>query len=164
MVGGLVAKWKVGEGIEKYISSLETISNATEELIGSSIFEGAKVVTDSIRSALEGLPVDDHHGATVTGVSTAQKAGLLNGLGITTMRRDDGTYNVKVGFDGYNVVKTKRWPQGQPNSMIARSLESGTSFRAKNPVISKATRSAKAQAEQAMAKAFDDALQTKINI
>ena len=162
-----MAKFKVGDGIEKYISSLSTITNATEEMIGKAIFEGAKVVTDEIRGAIEGLPIDNRYakeGETLTGISSAQKAGLLDGLGITTMKKDDGAYNVKVGFDGYNIIKTKRWPQGQPNSMIARSLESGTSFRAKNPVISKATRAAKAQAEEAMAKAFDEELEKHINI
>lgn len=161
-----MAKWKVGDGIDKYINSLEEISNATDEMIGKAIYEGAKVVTDEIRGALEGLPVDNRiakNGETLTGISQAQKSGLLDGLGITTMRKDD-SYNVKVGFDGYNNVKTKTWPKGQPNSMIARSLESGTSFRAKNPVISKATRAAKAQAEEAMAKAFDDELEKHINV
>lgn len=162
-----MAKWKVGDGIDKYIDSLEKITEATDELIGKAIYEGAKVVTDNIRAALNGIPVDNRiakKGEVLTGISQAQKNGLLDGLGITTMRRDDGTYNVKVGFDGYNSIKTKTWPNGQPNSMIARSLESGTSFRAKNPVISKATRSSKSEAEEAMAKAFDKELEAHTNI
>lgn len=161
-----MAKFKVGDGIDKYIESLETITKATDEMIGKAIYAGAKVVTDEIRGALEGLPVDNHiakEGETVTGISQNAKNGLLMGLGITTMRRDDGSYNVKVGFDGYNGVKTKLFPNGQPNSMVARSLESGTSYRAKNPVISKATRAVKSQAEEAMAKAFDEELEAHTN-
>lgn len=161
-----MARFKVGDGIEQYIQSLETISSATDEMIGKAIYEGAKVITDEIRGALEGIPIDNHYakeGEKMIGLSQAQKTGLLTSLGITTMKRTDGVYDVKVGFDGYNVVKTKRWPQGQPNTMIARSLESGTSFREKNPVISKATRAAKAQAEEAMAKAFDEELEQRIN-
>lgn len=161
-----MAKFKVGDGISKYIDSLETISNATDDLIGKAIFEGAKVVTDEIRGALESVPVVNGYakeGEQAVGLTQVQKTGLLTSLGITTMKRTDGVYDVKVGFDGYNVVKTKRWPMGQPNTMIARSLESGTSFRAKNPVISKATRAAKDRAEEAMAKAFDDELEQRIN-
>ena len=161
-----MAKFKVGDGIEKYIQSLETISNASDGMIGKAIYEGAKVVTDEIRAGLEGVPVDNRFakpGELITGLSQAQKNGLLDSLGITSMRRESGVYDVKVGFDGYNSIKTKTWPQGQPNTMIARSLESGTSFRAKNPVISKATRAAKDKAEEAMAKAFDDELEQRIN-
>lgn len=161
-----MAKFKVGDGIEKYIQSLETISNASDEMIGKAIYEGAKIVTDEIRTGLEGVPVDNRFakpGELITGLSQAQKNGLLDSLGITSMRREGGVYDVKVGFDGYNSIKTKTWPQGQPNAMIARSLESGTSFRAKNPVISKATRAAKDKAEEAMAKAFDDELEQRIN-
>lgn len=161
-----MAKFKVGDGIEKYIQSLETISNASDEMIGKAIYEGAKVVTDEIRAGLEGVPVDNRFakpGELITGLNQAQKNGLLDSLGITSMRREGGVYDVKVGFDGYNSIKTKTWPQGQPNTMIARSLESGTSFRAKNPVISKATRAAKDKAEEAMAKTFDDELEQRIN-
>lgn len=40
-------------------------------------------------------------------------------------------YNVKIGFDGYNNIRSKRWPQGQPNQMVARAIESGTSWMSK---------------------------------
>ena len=35
------------------------------------------------------------------------KQGLLDGLGITPMRNDDGVWNVKIGFDGYNDMPTQ---------------------------------------------------------
>ena len=31
--------------------------------------------------------------------------------------------NVKLGFDGYNGMKTKKYPKGQPNVLLARSIK-----------------------------------------
>ena len=163
-----MAKLIVGAGIGNYIDSLEKLADASDDMIGKAIFAGANVVTNKIRSAVSALPVESSKavaaaGGKMTGVSSTQKAGLLSGLGISHMQLHDGNHDVKVGFDGYNRTKTERWPNGQPNAMIARSLESGTSFRVKNPIISKATRASKDEAEQAMAKAFDDELEARFN-
>ena len=60
--------------------------------------------------------------------------------------------NVKLGMDGYNA-------KGQPNSMILRSIEAGTSWgRPANPVVKKAVSKTRRQAEQAMVKAFEEAI------
>lgn len=161
-----MAKFKIGDGIDNYIDNIENLMNATDEMIGRSIYQGAKIVTDRIRTAIENVPIDNRivkEGDTpLKGLATLQKKGLLDGLGISRKQTEGDYVNVKVGFDGYNGIITKRWTQGQPNSMVARSMESGTSFRAKNPVISKATRASKAEAEKAMADEFDRILREKI--
>mgnify|MGYP006988834513 CR=1 FL=1 len=163
-----MAKFKVGDGIAKYIDSLEALSEATTDTIGEAIFAGAAIVTDRIRSELESVPIESRRikagsGDMLTGLSKSQKEGLLSSLGIAHMTVSDGVYNVKVGVDGYNSTRTKTWPNGQPNALIARSMESGTSFRAKNPVFSRATRAARDEAEKAMAEAFDEAIEKRIN-
>jgi len=158
-----VATFRVGDGISKYIDNLERLSRASKETIGRAIYAGADIVTDKIREELEKIPVESSSAAAaagrlMNGLTPSQKGGLLKGLGISKMQERDGYYDVKVGFDGYNTTYTKLWPHGQPNAMIARSLEAGTSFRTRNPVISKATRSVKDKAEREMAKAFDDSV------
>ena len=67
----------------------------------------------------------------------------------------NGFYNVKIGFDGYNSVKTKRWPSGQPNAMVARSIESGTSWMTKQPFMRKAEQASKSQCEHVMSETVD---------
>lgn len=161
-----MAKITVGSGIINYIDDLTKLSEATDEMIGRTIYVGAQVVTDKIRSALEAVPIESSKkaaaaGQMISGLSAVQKGGLLDGLGISHMQVQGGEHNVKVGFDGYNKTRTSRWPKGQPNAMIARAMESGTSFRAKNPVISKATRASKDEAERAMADAFDKELEAR---
>ena len=66
-------------------------------------------------------------------------------------------------MDGYNSTVTKKYPKGQPNAMIIRALESGTSFRSRNPVITRATNAAKGAAEAAIQKQMDEEIKKRIH-
>lgn len=149
---------KPSDQIDEYIYKLDQMHANTEEMIGRSIFPGAAIVTDAIRAGIEGIPEAPSHYAKgqKTGLTRAQKQGLLDGLGIAVMRNDGGFLNVKVGMDGYNSTVTKRWPKGQPNALIIRALESGTSFQARQPVIAPAIRSSRNAAIQKMKEQFDE--------
>lgn len=160
-----MAKFTIGSGISNYIEKLEQLEIMSDEMIGRAVFEGAKIVTDKVASNINALPVDNtsfrkyqESGIASAGITSSQKAGLKNGLGIATMRNDGGFLNVKVGMDGYNNTKSDRWPNGQPNAMIARSIESGTSFRTKTPFISTAVNATKRTAEAAMAREYEEQL------
>ena len=156
-----MAKFTVGNGINQYIGQLQHLDIAAEEICGRAIYKGAKIVTDQVRHNIEGLqahPDEWYHGSESHKISTitpSQKQGLLDGLGIAKMQNDSGFLNVKVGMDGYNSTKTKKYPNGQPNAMIARAVESGTSFRTKSPFIAPAVKSKQAEAEKAMAEEID---------
>ena len=144
--------------LDEYIHKLDQMHANTEEMIGRSIFPGAAIVTDAIRAGIEGIPEAPkrYSKGMKTGVTASQKAGLLDGLGIAVMRNDGGFLNVKVGMDGYNSTVTKRWPKGQPNALIIRALESGTSFQLRQPVIGPAIRSSRQAAIQKMKEQFDE--------
>ena len=149
------------KGLREYEEKLSKLNAGTEEMIGKAIYEGAGVVADSVRSATSSIPVarSNQRGSEANkldGITSKQKAGLLDGLGISKMRHENGYYNVKIGFDGYNDVKTKKYPIGQPNALIARSVIRGTSFRARNDFVSKAVNSSKKAAESIMAQTFDE--------
>lgn len=148
-----MAKWKF-EGLDEYLSQLEKLSNTSDEAIGHAIYEGAGVVAKSCASAIQSLPVNNQYGS--DGITSVQKAGLIEGFGISHEQTDGLYRNVKLGFDGYNKQKTKKYPNGQPNSMIARSVNSGTSFRKKNPFMDRATRSAKSACEEKMKEVIED--------
>lgn len=127
------------KGIDAYIDRLQKLDSVSrDKFLGKAIYDGAKVIADNTKRALQSLPIDQRPSAPHrVGITKLQKEGLIESYGIAPMRTDGDFTNVKVGFDGYNNVITKRWPMGQPNIMIARSIESGTSFMTKNPVISK---------------------------
>lgn len=146
------------KGLEKYISDLTQIDNATDEEIGKAIFAGADIVADAARAAIQSLPVGKNP---IRGeIEPEQKDGLLDGLGIASMQLKGTELNVKLGMDGYN-------SKGQPNSMILRSIEAGTSWpngrgRPANPIIKKAVNRTRKQAEEAMVKAFEEAINRRM--
>ena len=142
-----MAKFQVGSGIDEYISQLRNLEFNTEDLIGRAIYKGADIVADAIKANIESLPS--------SACTDVEKAGLLNGFGIARMQDENGYFNVKAGFDGYNDDVTKKWPHGKPNSMIARSIEGGTSWKAKHPFIAPAVRSSRDAAEKAMAEEIE---------
>ena len=150
-----MAKWIVGKGLNSYIDYLQKINAVTDEAIGEAVYEMAKVVADSVRSGIQALPTVSNQANIATykkgysRLSDEEKQGLLDGFGVSPMQDDGGYINVKLGFDGYNSVKTKKYPQGQPNALIARVTESGSSYREKTPFIRPAVNASKKQAEQA---------------
>lgn len=153
-----MAKWTVGNGISGYIATLQALDKSVTEQTGEAVYEGAKIIADEIRENIKKMPVDERHGTPqepVRGVTRKQKAGLLDGLGIARMKDDNGFRHVKIGMDGYNGVKTKAFPNGQPNALIIRSAETGSSFRKKTPVIAPAIKAKKAEAEKRMAEVIE---------
>lgn len=143
------------KGLEEYEIKLSQLQSAktTREIAAKAIYEGAGIVTDAIRGNIRTLRESrDVH----KGVTPQQKEGLLNGLGIARMRNDNGYYNVKPGFDGYNTHKGKKYPKGQPNQLVARSLEKGTSTAPRQAFVAPAVRKSKKAAEAAMAKILDE--------
>lgn len=138
-------------GIDTYIKQLNKLQADTKAgVIGKTVYAGADVVANSVRSAIQSLPEGKEGDAGLGAVTPAQKRGLLEGFGISKMRDDNGFVNVKLGFDGYNSVKTKKCPKGQPNALIARAVNSGTSFRKKTRFVDKAVTASKKTAEAAM--------------
>ena len=150
-----MAKWIVGKGLDNYIAYLQSINAVTDEMIGEAVYDMAKVVADKVRANIEALPAVSNEANIATykkgysRLSDKEKQGLLDGFGVSPMQDDGGYINVKLGFDGYNSVKTKKYPQGQPNALIARVTESGSSYREKTPFMRPAVNDSKKQAEQA---------------
>lgn len=152
------------KGLDLYISELQKLEKNTSPAIGKAIYKGAGYVADQIRNAIQTLPTDDRIfvKGMRRGIHPDQKEGLLEGLGITKRENKNGFINVKVGFDWYNDVKTKQWPFGQPNVLVARAVESGTSFLPKTPVISRAVRDSRAKCEEIMKLTIDEEIQNII--
>ena len=151
------------KGLDEYVAQLQRLRDASKDCIGYAVFDGAAVVADAVKSAIQSLPVDERryvkNGQMLNGITSEQKQGLIDGFGIAPMQDDNGYLNVKLGFTGYNSMQTKAHPNGQPNAMIARSVNSGSSFRTRNPFVDNAVRQAKAQAEEKMKDTLDKEIQ-----
>lgn len=147
------------DGIDDLVKEINSMQAHTDEFCGVALYNGAKVVADSVKQAIIELPIDNTvyvKNGMKYGPSRDQKTGLINGFGITKMRKDDGVYNVKLGFDGFNTIKTNAWPNGQPNSLIARAVEGGTSFLRPNKFFAKAINRSKKECEQKMQSSLEN--------
>lgn len=141
------------KGLDEYAAYLEKIQKNTPEILGRGVYEMAGVVADAVRKNIEALPaVTDAYNIKAykegykSKLSQRQKQGLLDGFGISTMEEESGYLHVKLGFDGYNDVKTKKYPKGQPNVLVARSLESGSTYMDKKAFVRPAVRSSEKRA------------------
>lgn len=143
------------KGLEEYRIKLQQLSAlAGERVIGAAVYDGAEIAADIVRQEIQSLPTDEHWGTREypkAGPSQEEKDGLLESFGITPIRNDDGFVNVKLGFDGYQGKPTRKYPRGKPNQMIARSVNSGTSFMKQTAFMKNAVRKARKRAETAMA-------------
>ncbi len=145
----------------KFMAKLDKLgASVRQEVLGPAIYAGAEIAADAIRESLAAVPTDERWGSSETpkaGPTAAQKQGMLDSLGIAPLQEDEkGFINVKIGFDGYNAVKSRRWPNGQPNQMVARATESGTSFQQPNPFVKEGMAKARAQVQKAMKETADE--------
>lgn len=162
-----MAKFIIGKGLDSYIAYLQRINLFTDEVVGEAVYDMAKVVADKVRSNIEALPAAPKGKTTyyvtetriMSELSEEQKKGLLEGFGISPAQNDNGFVNVKLGFDGYNSVKTKKYPNGQPNALIARVTNSGSSYRQKTRFVDKAVSATRKQAEEAGQAKIDEKIE-----
>ena len=153
-----MAKLTVGKGLSDYIRELEKLYDV-DFYFEPVIFEGVSVINNAITSALKALPVDDSKGKSDhrSGIRSIEKEGLIKAYGISEIQNENGYINRKIGFcNGY--IENDKTGYKKPVLVVARSLVSGTSFMQKNDIFSKATKSNKSKAEQAMARKLDEAI------
>ena len=150
-------------GLNDYELMISRLTKNVDSVAGKGIYAGAGIVADAIKENIKALPIVRGYGTTENplpgGVTAPQKAGLIDGMGISPMQNDAGYLNVKIGFDGYNATKTDKYPQGQPNQLVARGVESGTSWKQKKPFIRPAINASKSRAEAEMARILDEEIE-----
>lgn len=160
-----MAKWIMGKGLNNYIAYLQKLNLVTDEVIGEAVYEMAKVVADKVRANIQALPAVSNEANIATykqgksSLSEPEKQGLLDGFGVAPLQNDNGYLNVKLGFDGYNSIKTKKYPKGQPNALMARVTESGSSYREKTPFIRPAVNATRRQAVKVAQVTIDEKIE-----
>lgn len=156
----------VFEGVNAYATQLKKLDDKAEGMIKRAVYDGADKVKEAFIAEISSLPVTGNRyretELPLTGVTETQKRGLLDGLGLATMRNEAGFINTKIGFDGYNSVRSPKYPYGQPNALIANAVNSGSSVRKKIPFINRATKAAVGPCKLAMMKRFDADTQNMI--
>ena len=159
-----MAKMQI-RGLSEYSKQLNQLYDDADEIIKRSLYDGMAVMKSAIESAIDTIPTRTKGfakpGEVLTGITNPQKKGLKESFGITPMKEDGSVWNVKCGFDGYNNVKTDKFPNGQPNQLIARSINSGTSWLQATHFVDKAVRANKEACMQAMSDTCDDEIKQR---
>lgn len=150
-------------GTEEYALKLSKLSVNSQAVAEKAIQEAAGIIADQVRANIQALPavkdienIKAYKEGRKSHLSIKQKQGLLESLGITPVALDNGFYNAKIGFDGYNGIRTKKYPKGQPNQLIARVAESGSTYMDKTPFMRKALTASRAKALQRMQEIIDN--------
>ena len=150
-------------GLEELVQTLEGIVQATPRIAKTSLYEGARVVADELRQAVETIPTEEHHavpgaknGYQLAYLTPEEKQACLDGIGVAKFDEEGGNYSTAVSFSGYMDIKTERYPNGVPVPVIMRSIEIGSSVRQKYPVCRKAFNKAKPSALEVMQKTVDE--------
>lgn len=149
--------WNV-KGLDELITKMNRLEIDCTMAIEKSLYDGAGVFAKAVSSELDNIPVDNnvvHDGEIKRGPSQIQLNGLKASLGIAPFRQKLGEINTSIGFDGRNNLVTKKWPSGQPNQLVAKEVNSGTSYMRKNPFMTRARRKAKQPAFDKMKQTFE---------
>lgn len=149
------------DGTDEFLRELGNLETGADDIAKMAIYEGAKVLADEIKSNLKALPTDDpdrmlRNGDEYTSLTTHEKERLLKNFGIAKIRGNgvEG-HNTALGFHGYGDFKTKKYPKGVPNQLIARSVESGSSVRQKHPFVRPAINKVRRQVVEKMGETIE---------
>lgn len=127
------------DGLDSIVAALENLTDNSREACKRAVWEGGNVVGNRIRSALNGIPVQDYYvpeGTKRYGISQEDKDEIIAGFGLAKMEASSNI-NTRAGF------KT-----GAAGKM--RKVESGTSYLKKHPTIRPAINGATEAAETVM--------------
>ena len=153
-----MAKMKI-QGITEYETKLNALGRKGTQIIKRGVYKGADIVADAVTEAINGIPTQEgpggrpkyaKKGEKLTGLSSRQKSDLAKGVGLSKMKSEAGYINTKLGFNGYGSEPTKKYPKGVPNVLLMRSVEKGTYFRKKDPVVRRTVNRVRPLAEKAM--------------
>ena len=149
------------EGLEEFGDAMVKADEQVMNALKMAVYDGAHVLFMEVENQIRSLPTDDNK-SKHRDITPAQKQGLIDGLYGSTITVENGNVYEYIGFTGYNSVKTKEHPNGQPNIMIARSVESGGSYMNKRVFMTKAAHYARPKALAATRATFEEQME-KLN-
>ena len=145
-------------GTDEIMRLLHGLGSETEKICSMALYRGAGMTVDALREAIDGLPTEPFHplpgasngGEALNVLTEDDKEDLLGGLGIAPFEHTGDGVTTAASIEGYSRHASKRYPNGIPLPMIARSIESGSSARKKHPFIRRTVTAKETQILQAM--------------
>lgn len=134
------------EGMDDLTNKLRSLGDAAEKVASEGLYEGAGVMADAVSRAVQGIATSSFRYANgwQRNPSPEEKALLANAShGIAKFRKNGAVVSTSVGFSnaGYGQLGGKTVPVPK----IANAINSGTSFRKKQPFFRKAVSQSRSQ-------------------
>lgn len=154
------------EGLTEVSEMLGRLGDRAQDVAVGALFDGAGIVADAFSKAANSIVTEQFHYLArpdITGTkrypSPEEKAAVVGKTGIAAFRKNGSEVDTVVGITGnagYVNINGKQ----KAVRLIARSIESGTSFMHKQPVFRRAVNSTKGAAKEAIVdkaeKMFDE--------
>lgn len=149
------------EGLTELGAMISQLADKAEDVATGALFDGAAVVATEFRNAAGRIAVEPFKyaaGGRKRFPSPEEKAALQGKSGIATFRKNGSEVDTLIGITGsagyVNIG-------GKPKAvrLIARSINSGTSFMVKQPVFRRAKSSSTGRAKAAMVAKAEEMLQ-----
>lgn len=142
------------EGVADVALMFGKLAGAGVPIAKMTVYDGARVMADEIRREIGALPEDRERylrgGEKYAVITRRDKRDLANHLGITKIKHTSAGTRAVIGFAGYGSKKTKKYRNGLPMALLARSLMKGTSVREQSAFIDRAVSKAGEKAQSAM--------------
>ncbi|MBO7662110.1 MAG: hypothetical protein J6U01_01930 [Clostridia bacterium] len=139
-------------GLDDLSAMLAKLGEKAQDVASGALFDGAGVVADAMSAAINGIHTEPFKYATggqKRYPSPEEKAALTGKSGIAKFNKGGEEVNTLIGISGaagYSEVAGK----SKAVRLIARSINSGTSFMHKQPVFRKAVSGSSGAAKQAI--------------
>lgn len=139
-------------GFEELEHMLQRMGDKAQDIAAEALFEGADVIADAFTRAAGSIHAERRRHSEPGGrYPTPEEKEAVQKIGVARFRKDDDGVNTVVGpAKGYTTINGKQ----KAIQLIARSINSGTSFMKKQPVFRRAaTTNRKAAQERIVSKA-----------
>lgn len=150
------------DGLDDIFAKLKAMGGDIESVQKQAVYAGMAVIRDEVVRQIEALPEQrgyiKEQDLPRDVITPREKEQLLKHIGIAPMENVGGTVSTRISFDGYTDIKTKKYSNGLPAVLVARSINSGSSVRTKHPFMRQAQAAAKAKAVDAAEQAAREVL------
>lgn len=139
-------------GFDNLDAMLARLGEHAQDVASGALFDGAGVVADAYTAAINGIVSEDFHyaaGGDKRYASHEEKDALMGKSGVAKFIKTGEEVNTLVGFSGQAGYATVGGKQ-KAVRLIARAINSGTSFMHKQPVFRKAVTSSQGAAKAAI--------------
>lgn len=154
----------ITSGFDTLIDELNDIADHSDEICSKALYKGAGMMADRLKSSIDGLTTEDQRKKRSRNLLPYEKEALEKGLSIFKFDHDKSRDYVQtsITFKGRVSHQTERYPEGLPVIVLARSINSGTTFRRANRYFPTTVRKNVQSVEKAMAVTTENELKKYI--